>query len=162
MVEITESLLLYDDENVMDGLQRLRQRGVRIAIDDFGTGYSALSYLQRVPLDIIKLDRLFTTTMSTSTQQRHVVAGIVQLAAALKLEVIAEGIETAEECGLARQIGCTYGQGYLFSYSLPPAQTLRWVADVIGRQADLIRHTTQPTRNPEPFPELTDGATYTP
>jgi EAL domain-containing protein (putative c-di-GMP-specific phosphodiesterase class I) len=131
MLEITESLLLHDDENVMNGLRRLRQLGVRIAIDDFGTGYSALSYLQRVPLDVVKLDRQFTNAMNTSTQQRHLVAGIVQLCATLTLDIIAEGIETMDEYRLARQVGCAYGQGYLFSRPLLPEQALRWVADAL-------------------------------
>ena len=142
MLEITESLLLHDDDRVMDNLGRLRQLGVRIAIDDFGTGYSALSYLQRVPLDVIKLDRLFTNSMRTSAQQRHVVTCIVQLAAALTLDIVAEGIETMDEYGLARQVGCAYGQGFLFSRPLPPAHALRWVADALEDPNATTRGTT--------------------
>ncbi len=128
VLEITESLLLHDDVELLDRLRRLRGLGIRIAIDDFGTGYSALSYLQRVPLDMVKLDRLFTSTMSSSHQQRELVAGIVALAGTLGLEVIAEGLETADEYRLASQIGCQFGQGYLFARPLPPPAARRWAA----------------------------------
>ena len=127
LLEITESLLLHDDKDVLEGLRALRSVGVRIAVDDFGTGYSALSYLERVPLDIMKLDRAFTNRISSSPKQRELVAGIVQLAGTLKLEVVAEGIESVQEYGVARQIGCLYGQGYLFSKPLSPTRALRWV-----------------------------------
>ena len=91
MLEITESLLLRDDETVWQDLAHLRRAGVRIAIDDFGTGYSALTYLRHVPLDVIKLDRSFTQSMVVSVQQRELVQGIVGLADILGLEVVAEG-----------------------------------------------------------------------
>jgi len=121
VLEITESLLLRDDDEVWEDLKRLRQQGVRIAIDDFGTGYSALGYLRQVPLDIVKLDRLFISTISTSDRQRELVRGIVGLASTLNLTVVAEGIETEREREVAAAIGCTYGQGFLFSRSISGA-----------------------------------------
>ncbi|MDG4823123.1 EAL domain-containing protein [Asanoa sp. WMMD1127] len=127
MLEITESLLLRDDDQVWDDLAELRRLGVRVAIDDFGTGYSSLSYLRHVPLDVLKIDRLFTGTVATSTQQRALVDGIVRLAHTLGLEVVAEGIETTEERDLLRRIGCPYGQGFLFSRPMPLPDALRWL-----------------------------------
>jgi len=127
MLEITESLLLRDDDQVWDDLTELRQIGVRVAIDDFGTGYSSLSYLRHVPLDVLKIDRLFTGTISSSKQQRALVDGIVRLAHTLGLEVVAEGIETAVERDLLARIGCPYGQGYLFSRPMELERALTWL-----------------------------------
>ncbi|GIF74543.1 EAL domain-containing protein [Asanoa siamensis] len=127
MLEITESLLLRDDDQVWDDLAEVRRLGVRVAIDDFGTGYSSLSYLRHVPLDVLKIDRLFTGTVTTSTQQRALVDGIVRLAHTLGLEVVAEGIETTDERDLLRRIGCPYGQGFLFSRPMPLPDALRWL-----------------------------------
>jgi len=129
MLEITESLLLRDDETVWQDLAHLRRAGVRIAIDDFGTGYSALTYLRHVPLDVIKLDRSFTQSMVVSVQQRELVQGIVGLADILGLEVVAEGIETQQERAVATQIGCTCGQGYLFSRPIPADRTIEWLTE---------------------------------
>ena len=141
MLEITETLLLRDDELVWDNLQRLRRSGVRIAIDDFGTGYSALGYLRHIPLDMIKLDRSFIQSMCTSAQQHQLVAGIVALAGTLGLQVIAEGIETEQERAAAAQVGCQYGQGYLLSRPLSAADVPRWLA----RPADVA--TRRPISN---------------
>jgi diguanylate cyclase (GGDEF)-like protein/PAS domain S-box-containing protein len=129
MLEITESLLLRDDETVWQDLAHLRRAGVRIAIDDFGTGYSALTYLRHVPLDMIKLDRSFTQSMVVSVQQRELVQGIVGLADILGLEVVAEGIETQQERTVAAQIGCTCGQGFLFSRPIPADRTTSWLRE---------------------------------
>ncbi|MGE5829173.1 MAG: putative bifunctional diguanylate cyclase/phosphodiesterase, partial [Micromonosporaceae bacterium] len=126
-LEITESLLLPDDEQIWDELQQLRRLGVRIAIDDFGTGYSGLSYLRRVPLDVVKLDRLFVNAMTSSLQQRELVAGIVRLAKTLRFEVVAEGIETPVERDLAADAGCGYGQGYFLSSPMSAELTSSWL-----------------------------------
>jgi EAL domain-containing protein (putative c-di-GMP-specific phosphodiesterase class I) len=136
VLEITESLLLRDDDQVWEELSRLRSWGVRIAIDDFGTGYSALGYLRQVPLDMVKLDRLFISTMATSDRQRALVAGIVGLVNALGLEVVAEGIETAEQRDICAGIGCPYGQGFLFARSLPASDVTAWLEREIGRSRD--------------------------
>ncbi|GAA1607539.1 putative bifunctional diguanylate cyclase/phosphodiesterase [Catellatospora bangladeshensis] len=127
VLEITESSLLRDDDKVWHALERLRGGGVRIAIDDFGTGYSALGYLRQVPLDIVKLDRLFVRGLTTSRRQRDLVEGIVTLTRALSLDIVAEGIETEHQRRTADAAGCTYGQGYLFAAPLPEDQTLRWL-----------------------------------
>jgi diguanylate cyclase (GGDEF)-like protein len=127
MLEITESLLLREDEQVWEDLAQLRELGVRVAIDDFGTGYSSLSYLRQVPLDVVKIDRSFIGTLTVSAQQRALVRGIVQLANTLGLEVIAEGIEAAAERDILVVTGCPYGQGHLFSKPMTGADALRWL-----------------------------------
>jgi diguanylate cyclase (GGDEF)-like protein/PAS domain S-box-containing protein len=129
VLEITESLLLRDDDAVWEDLKRLRQWGIRVAIDDFGTGYSALGYLRQVPLDIVKLDRVFISTMATSARQRELVRGIVRLTQTLNLATVAEGIETEGQRAAAADIGCTSGQGYLFSPAMSAAETTAWIAN---------------------------------
>jgi predicted signal transduction protein with EAL and GGDEF domain len=128
VIEITESLLLRDDDDVWEDLNRLRQAGVRVAIDDFGTGYSSLGYLRQVPLDIVKLDRLFISTMASSDRQRDLVRGIVDLIRTLNLEVVAEGIETVPQRRLVAGIGCEYGQGFLFARPMSELDVQRWLA----------------------------------
>ncbi len=115
MLEITESLLLRDENHVLADLAALRDSGVRIAIDDFGTGYSSLSYLRQVPVDVLKIDKSFVDTVATSRQQYALVEGIVTLAHNLGLQVVVEGIEQPQERTLLRTMGCEYGQGYLFA-----------------------------------------------
>jgi EAL domain-containing protein (putative c-di-GMP-specific phosphodiesterase class I) len=117
-LEITESLLLGDDGEIQADIVRLRDAGIKVSIDDFGTGYSSLSYLHRVAVDTLKLDRSFVDTISTSRQQLDLVRGIIQLADTLALEVVAEGVETAEEHYLLADAGCALGQGYLFARPL--------------------------------------------
>jgi diguanylate cyclase (GGDEF)-like protein len=126
MLEITESLLLPDEEQVWADLDELRTLGVQIAIDDFGTGYSSLSYLRRVPADVVKVDRSFVETIGSSGQQRALVEGIVWLAATLGLQVIAEGIETEADRQLLLDLGCPMGQGYLFSPPVRQEVSLAW------------------------------------
>jgi diguanylate cyclase (GGDEF)-like protein/PAS domain S-box-containing protein len=130
MVEITESLLLPDEEQVWEDLNALRTMGVRVAIDDFGTGYSSLSYLRRVPLDVVKIDRSFVSTVSTSEQQRELVRGIVWMADTLGLQVIAEGIEIPAERDLLADLGCPFGQGYLFSPPMPCEVAKNWLSSM--------------------------------
>ncbi|BCB79869.1 hypothetical protein GCM10022251_09370 [Phytohabitans flavus] len=127
MLEITERLLLRDDEQVWLDLTGLREMGVRIAIDDFGTGFSSLSYLQQVPIDVLKIDKTFTATVASSTRQQAIVDGIVRLAQTLNLEVVAEGIETEADRDLLRLIQCPYGQGYLYSQPLAPDEVAGWL-----------------------------------
>ncbi len=127
MLEITESLLLREDEQVWRDLATLRERGIRVAIDDFGTGYSSLSYLRQLPIDVIKLDRSFVSTITSSAQQRALVDGIVGLAHTLGLVTTAEGIEVEPERAALLEMGCQYGQGYLFAKPLTYADAIRWL-----------------------------------
>jgi diguanylate cyclase (GGDEF)-like protein len=123
-IEITESLLLGDDEQILGSLRMLRGAGVKISIDDFGTGYSSLSYLHSVDVDVLKLDKSFVDTIATAKQQYDLVRGIIQLAGTLELDVVAEGIETEEHRRLLVEAGCAYGQGYLFARPLTEATVL--------------------------------------
>ncbi len=116
--EITENTLIEHPKQVTKVLLRLKKRGYKVAIDDFGTGYSSLAVLQSLPVDILKIDQLFVTGLSETEKARQIVATIVGLAKALGHEVIAEGIENESQAKELRKLGCTYGQGYLFSIPL--------------------------------------------
>ena len=118
-VEITESLLLDDSASVHTTLEALRGHGVAIAIDDFGMGYSALHYLSRFPVDDIKIDRAFVAGIGDGARRTELVRAFVALADALALDVVAEGIETEEQLGFLRRIGCRHGQGYLLGRPMP-------------------------------------------
>ncbi|MGB8649986.1 MAG: EAL domain-containing protein [Mycobacteriales bacterium] len=126
LLEVTEGVLL-DDEAVGRRLQLLRAAGVRIALDDFGTGWSSLSYLSRFPVDVLKLDRTFTAGLGRGLEGEAVPAAVVQLARALRLEVIAEGVETAEQVTRLRQLGARCAQGYLFGRPASAARTRQLV-----------------------------------
>jgi EAL domain-containing protein (putative c-di-GMP-specific phosphodiesterase class I) len=121
-IEITEAVLIRDDEAALAILHQLRAIGVRIALDDFGTGYSSLSYLKRFPFDKIKIDRSFVADMIEVAGSSSIVQAIVSIAAALKMTTTAEGVETEAQRELLRQLGCTDMQGYLFSRPKPAAE----------------------------------------
>ncbi|WIM95241.1 EAL domain-containing protein [Actinoplanes oblitus] len=128
MLEITETLLMKDDEQrIWADLSTLREMGVRIAIDDFGTGYSSLGYLRQRPIDVVKIDKTFIDDMVTSPQPLALVSGIVSLARNLDLTVVAEGIEDEAHRDLLVQLGCPLGQGFLFSSPLGPTEVLAWM-----------------------------------
>jgi EAL domain-containing protein (putative c-di-GMP-specific phosphodiesterase class I) len=112
-VEVTETFLMQDMALARRHIERLAAKGVRIALDDFGTGWSSLSYLSRFPVDVLKLDRSFTATLHHGPGGEAVPAAVVQLARALDLQVVAEGIETHEQASRLRILGAQLGQGYL-------------------------------------------------
>jgi len=114
-LEITEAVLIRDDEAALAILHQLRAIGVRIALDDFGTGYSSLSYLQRFPFDKIKIDRCFVSDIASPNGSSSIVRAVVSIAAARNMTTTAEGVETEEQRRLLRTFGCTELQGYLFS-----------------------------------------------
>jgi EAL domain-containing protein (putative c-di-GMP-specific phosphodiesterase class I) len=120
-LEITEAVLIRDDEAALEILHQLRGLGVRIALDDFGTGYSSLSYLQRFPFDKIKIDRCFINDIAEQGGS-SIVQAVVNLAAARHMTTIAEGVETTEQRDLLHSLGCSEMQGYLFSAAIPSAQ----------------------------------------
>ena len=113
-LEITESVLMHDTELAVDRLKDLKALGVRLALDDFGTGYSSLSYLSRFPVDILKMDRSFLREGS-SPAANGLATAVLGLGATLSLEVVAEGIETEEQWHVLRELGCDFGQGFLFA-----------------------------------------------
>jgi diguanylate cyclase (GGDEF)-like protein/PAS domain S-box-containing protein len=118
-LEVTESVIMEDVQHNIAILQAIREMGIRIAIDDFGTGFSSLSYLSKLPVDSLKIDRSFVNEMTGSPQGLALVSTIISLAHALKLKVVAEGVETEDQSRLLRLIGCDEMQGYLFSKPLP-------------------------------------------
>jgi diguanylate cyclase (GGDEF)-like protein/PAS domain S-box-containing protein len=120
VLEITESYLADEAEATLGLLQRLRALGVRLAVDDFGTGYSALSYLQRFPIDILKIDRSFVEHARRASASLSLVRSIVQLGRSLHLELVAEGIEEAEQAEELLAMGVTSGQGFYFAEPLEP------------------------------------------
>ena len=122
-LEITEAVLIRDDEAALEILHQLRAIGVRIALDDFGTGYSSLSYLQRFPFDKIKIDRCFVNDL-TEADGSSIVQAVVNIAAARHMTTTAEGVETERQQELLRGLGCTEMQGYLFS-APKPAEAVR-------------------------------------
>ena len=124
-LEITESALLVDLEASVRLLEQIRELGLRIAIDDFGTGYSSLNQLVRLPIDTLKIDRSFVSTMSEDANVMAVVATIASLADALGLNTIAEGVETPRQLARLRELGCREYQGFLFSPPVAPAQALK-------------------------------------
>ena len=123
-VEITESTLMRDDGVALARLEELRALGVKISIDDFGTGYSCLGYLQRYPVDCIKIDRSFISSMGGDHDGKPIVSAIIGLATGLKMSTVAEGIETAEQLRQITEMGCTEAQGYLFSPPRPASEIL--------------------------------------
>jgi EAL domain-containing protein (putative c-di-GMP-specific phosphodiesterase class I) len=130
-LEITEAVLIRDDESARVMLHQLRELGVRIALDDFGTGYSSLSYLQRFPFDKIKIDRSFIKDVAESGGSSCIVQAVVNIATARNMTTTAEGVETEQQLEILRRLGCTEMQGYLYSPALPAAAILELLT---GRQ----------------------------
>jgi EAL domain-containing protein (putative c-di-GMP-specific phosphodiesterase class I) len=110
-------------------LMQLRNLGVGLSIDDFGTGYSSLSYLHRFPIDTLKIDRSFVTQMSDNSENAEIVRTIVTLARSLDMAVVAEGVETADQLRRLGDLGCDYGQGYLFSRPVGAGQAADLLTD---------------------------------
>ena len=115
VIELTESVLMQNSEDVLATLIQLKKLGVRIAIDDFGTGYSSLSYLHRFPIDILKIDRSFVEQLGTIDEGAGLARSIITLGGTLGLEVVAEGIELEHQQRELVELGCVGGQGYYFS-----------------------------------------------
>ena len=137
LLELTESVLLRHEEGIAANLAEFKRLGVRLAIDDFGTGYSSLSYLRELPIDVLKIDKSFVEGITASQRRLALAKGIVAIASTLGIAVVAEGIETGEQCELLTEMGCEYGQGYLL------ARPMSWQD---GQQ--LLRD--QPAADPRP------------
>jgi diguanylate cyclase (GGDEF)-like protein/PAS domain S-box-containing protein len=127
-LELTESVLLEDVDRHIRTLLELRELGVRLAIDDFGTGFSSLTYLKRFPVDVVKIDRSFVAGLGTDISDTAIVRSVVDLAHALSLQVVAEGVERPEQLEVLRGFGCDLAQGYLFSPPRPASELLPWLA----------------------------------
>ncbi len=130
-IELTETVFAADNIDRVGGiLGRLKARGIQLALDDFGTGYSSLAYLNRLPFDKLKIDRMFVTHAHANAEKKNMLRGIVSLAKGLNLKVTAEGVETLEEFQMVRDLGCDDVQGWLFGIALPAHQAVE--------EADLI------------------------
>jgi EAL domain-containing protein (putative c-di-GMP-specific phosphodiesterase class I) len=114
-LELTESALVDNPNEVVRVLERLRSLGCGISIDDFGTGYSSLSYLKSFPVTILKIDRSFVRDLAQDSGDRAIARSVVDLAKNLRMQTVAEGVETAEQLAILQEIGCTFIQGYYYS-----------------------------------------------
>jgi diguanylate cyclase (GGDEF)-like protein len=139
VLEITETVLMEDPTSVGPRLAALRSLGIRIALDDFGTGYCALGYLQKIPVDIIKIDRAFVREVHLGARQSALAATVMTLAGSLDLEVIAEGIELPEQAARLRALGCRLAQGFLYSEALSAEELLdRLRAEHAGTREEIV------------------------
>jgi EAL domain-containing protein (putative c-di-GMP-specific phosphodiesterase class I) len=134
-VEVTESVIARQSSTVLHVLGELREAGVRVMMDDFGTGYSSLASLMNLPVDVIKIDKVFINVLEKRPETQAVLRAIVELAVALQIEVICEGIERCAQSEIIGHMGTIYGQGYLYSFPLT-------VADI--ERALLTEELTQP------------------
>jgi EAL domain-containing protein (putative c-di-GMP-specific phosphodiesterase class I) len=123
-LEITESVLMEEAEAPMESVRELKRLGVGLILDDFGTGYSSLSYLNRLPIDVVKLDRSFVAPLlgGSARTTAAIVSGVVTMAEALGMTVVAEGIEDPAQVEELRALGCTYAQGFFFARPMPAAE----------------------------------------
>ena len=150
-LEITETGLMKDLQNVIPSLHRLTEIGVEISIDDFGTGYSSLAYLTTLPISELKIDRSFVHDLGITPQSSAVVTAIIALARSLGLRVIAEGVENLRQMDVLHRLGCTVMQGFLFSRPIAPDDLEIWLQQtVLPRKAPWIAQagaeTFEPTR----------------
>jgi diguanylate cyclase (GGDEF)-like protein len=138
-LEITESVMMQNVQQMAERLAEMKQLGLHIAIDDFGTGYSSLSYLKRLPIDSLKVDRSFVQDVPADADDATITRAVIALAHSLRLEVVAEGVETEAQLEFLRDLGCDHIQGYLFSKPLPAAE----VEELLRRGARLILPTVR-------------------
>ncbi len=131
-LEMTETLLVEDPGRAASALKKVKQLGVSIAIDDFGTGYSSLSYLHQFPIDTLKIDRAFVSNMTESENSRRIVNSIAQLAGALQMDIVAEGIEEKAQMDALRDLGCASGQGYYFAKPVSAEATMTLIGSQPG------------------------------
>jgi len=180
-LEITENALVVDHEQAMKTITSLKNQGISIALDDFGTGYSSLHHLRVLPFDKIKIDQSFVKTMRDNADSRMIVKAIIGLSGSLGLPTTAEGIETNNNADILRDLGCTLGQGFLFSKAVS-SKEVPGLLDTLAQQAvhpetrldvegideaelavprsiDLSSATTEPEPEPEPAPAIEAGAT---
>jgi diguanylate cyclase (GGDEF)-like protein/PAS domain S-box-containing protein len=134
-LEITESTVMADPSGAVEMLQQIKSLGIRLAIDDFGTGYSSLSYLHRFPLDTLKIDRSFISGMGDDGEGMEIARTILPMANNLRLDVVAEGIETVQQVAMLKKLECKYGQGFYFSRPLTAEGTAALLARELTWQA---------------------------
>ena len=128
-IEITESIMIDSAEKALERIEQLKAMGMKVAIDDFGTGYSSLSYLNSFPSDLLKIDKSFIDKMNLSDSSRQYVAMIISIVHTLDLKVISEGVESADQVDVLKDIGCDYIQGYVWGKPMPPEEAGKLVAE---------------------------------
>ncbi len=133
-LEITETALMQNKEQVIDTMQQLRAIGLRLAIDDFGTGYSSLAYLQQLPVDVLKVDRRFIDRITSNEKDWQISKAIIELGHTLGFEVLAEGVETANQLASLKDMACDYYQGYYYSKPLPAEEFRQLLRQQAARQ----------------------------
>jgi EAL domain-containing protein (putative c-di-GMP-specific phosphodiesterase class I) len=143
-LELTEGSLMEDTDGVRKCLQALKRIGVRLAIDDFGTGYSCLSYLRRLPIDVLKIDRSFVAELSSTYDDQAICGLILSIAQRLGLEVVAEGIDSEPQLAFLSRHGCDFGQGYYFSPPLDSAAIGRMLLERCAQRTQRREHATEP------------------
>ena len=143
-IELTESVVIHSMDSTVEKMQRLRSLGVSLTIDDFGTGYSSLSYLKRMPLDALKIDRAFVQDVNVDAEDAAIVQTIIVMASNLNLEVIAEGVETAEQLHFLQERGCRLYQGNYFATPMQAQDLEAFLADMPQHKAltDIINPAT--------------------
>ena len=128
-IEITESIMIDSAEKALERIEQLKAMGMKVAIDDFGTGYSSLSYLNSFPSDLLKIDKSFIDKMNLSDSSRQYVAMIISIGHTLDLKVISEGVESADQVDVLKDIGCDYIQGFVWGKPMPPEEAGKLVAE---------------------------------
>jgi len=136
-LELTESVLMHNVEDVLSSLKRIKAMGIRLAIDDFGTGFSSLNYLRRFPIDRLKIDQSFVRDIENTPANESITRSIIALAESLSLEVVAEGIEKSSEHEILKKLGCLEGQGYFFARPLLAVDVDAWLEPVSGQRGAL-------------------------
>ena len=154
-LELTENVVVEEEAPQRSVLRRLKQLGVQLHIDDFGTGLSSLSMLHRLPLDTLKMDRSFVSRMTEDPKSVEVIEAILNVARALQLDVVAEGVETAEQLDELGQLGCEYVQGFLYSRPVPARAARLLVAETHHPRCEPTAERT--TRRKEPAHRYHDG-----
>ena len=137
-LEMTESMLVHDNRATLERLHALKSLGVRLSIDDFGTGYSSLAYLERFPVDSLKMDRSFIATLDNGDSKSPLAEAVIGLGRILQLKVVAEGIETKAQWDRLRVLGCTLGQGFHISHPLPVHEFERLIATSAAEAKGLV------------------------
>lgn len=137
-LELTESMFLEHAERSIEILNKLKALGIQLAIDDFGTGYSSLAYLKRFPIDKLKIDQSFVRDLAEDPNDREIAATIIAMARGLKLNVLAEGIESEQQLAFLRQHDCDYYQGYLFHRPVPASELETWLRKYSTQQLELL------------------------
>jgi EAL domain-containing protein (putative c-di-GMP-specific phosphodiesterase class I) len=143
-LEITEGVLISDEEQALQTLRALKTLGVRISLDDFGTGYAGLSYLRRLPFDKIKIDKSFVQAQQHDPATQAIMEAVLSMSRRLGLEVTAEGVETEEQLATIRQQRCTEVQGYLLGRPMPAAEVPALLERAAARRSGMAAYAEEP------------------